>query len=188
MLVVEVFFDVVLFADCFERLGDLDCLSVGTDDTVGPWSGCHYDELEVSCVVRFSFEFDVNLVGVRVTTASVGASTPWSAGGLAFRWSLRRRHDNLPVPLCPLEKPVDVDAPAAMTTVFPGVCSDASAAVGSNPFGTPNKQRCRLLAKTSLSRRSSCAESIEWKSRSRDSGEGAGTKLVLRSDSVGRRA
>ena len=26
MLVVEVFFDVVLFADCFERLGDLDCL------------------------------------------------------------------------------------------------------------------------------------------------------------------
>ena len=26
-----------------------------------------------------------------------------------------------------------------------------------------------------------CAESIEWKSRSRDSGEGAVTKLVLRS-------
>jgi len=26
VLVVEVFFDVVLFADCFERLGDLDCL------------------------------------------------------------------------------------------------------------------------------------------------------------------
>ena len=24
----------------------------------------------------------MNLVGVRVTTASVGASTPWSAGGL----------------------------------------------------------------------------------------------------------
>lgn len=35
VLVVEVFFDVVLFADCFERLGDLDCLSVGTGDTVG---------------------------------------------------------------------------------------------------------------------------------------------------------
>ena len=30
--------------------------------------------------------------------------------------------------------------------------------------------------------------SIEWKSRSRDSGVGAETKLVLRSDSVGRRA
>ena len=30
VLVVEVFFDVVLFADCFERLGDLDCLAVGT--------------------------------------------------------------------------------------------------------------------------------------------------------------
>ena len=34
VLVVVVFFDVVLFADCFERLGDLDCLSVGTGDTV----------------------------------------------------------------------------------------------------------------------------------------------------------
>lgn len=33
-----------------------------------------------------------------------------------------------------------------------------------------------------------CAESIEWKSRSRDSGVGAGTKLVLRSDSGGRLA
>ena len=49
VLVVEVFFDVVLFADCFEMLGDLDCLSVGTGDSVGLWSGCHYDELEVSC-------------------------------------------------------------------------------------------------------------------------------------------
>lgn len=29
---------------------------------------------------------------------------------------------------------------------------------------------------------------IEWKSRSRDSGGGAGTKLVLRSDNAGRRA
>ena len=110
------------------------------------------------------------------------------AGELAFRWRLRRRNDNFPVPLCTLGKSVDVDASAAMATVFPGVCSDASAAVGSNPFGTPNKQRCRLLAKTSLSRRSSCEESIEWKSSSRDSGEGAGTKLVLRSDSAGRRA
>ena len=35
VLVVEVLFDVVLFADCFERLGDLDCLAVGTGDTVG---------------------------------------------------------------------------------------------------------------------------------------------------------
>ena len=47
----------------------------------------------------------------------------------------------------------------AMAAVFPGVCSE-----------------------------SFCAESIEWKSRSRDSGVGAGTKLVLRSDSGGRRA
>lgn len=61
VLVVEVFFDVVLFADCFERLGDLDCLSVGTGDTVGLWSRCHYDELEVSCVVRFSFELECEL-------------------------------------------------------------------------------------------------------------------------------
>ena len=61
MLVVEIFFDVVFFADCFERLGDLDCLAVGTGDTVGLWSGCHYDELEVSCVLRFSFEFECEL-------------------------------------------------------------------------------------------------------------------------------
>lgn len=26
------------------------------------------------------------------------------AGGLAFRWSLRKRNDNLPVPLCPKRK------------------------------------------------------------------------------------
>ena len=32
------------------------------------------------------------------------------------------------------------------------------------------------------------AESIEWKSLSRDSGEGAGTKVVLRNGSGGRRA
>ena len=61
VLVVEVFFDVVLFADCFERLGDLDCLAVGTGNTVGLWSGCHYDELEISCVVRFSFELECEL-------------------------------------------------------------------------------------------------------------------------------
>ena len=61
VLVVEVFFDVVFFADCFERLGDLDCLAVGTGDSVGLWGGCHYDELEVSCVVRFSFEFECEL-------------------------------------------------------------------------------------------------------------------------------
>ena len=61
MLVVEVFFDVLLFTDCFDRLGDLDCLAVGTGDTVGLWSGCHYDELEVSCVVRFSFELECEL-------------------------------------------------------------------------------------------------------------------------------
>ena len=61
VLVVEVFFNVVFFADCFERLGDLDCLSVGTGYTVGLRSGCHYDELEVSCVVRFSFEFEGEL-------------------------------------------------------------------------------------------------------------------------------
>ena len=54
MLVVVVFFDVVLFADCFERLGNLDCLAVGR-------SGCHYDKLEVSCVLRFSFEFECEL-------------------------------------------------------------------------------------------------------------------------------
>ena len=33
-----------------------------------------------------------------------------------------------------------------------------------------------------------CAEFIEWKSRSHDSGVGSGTKLVSRSDSGGRRA
>ena len=61
VLVVEVFFDLVLFADCFERLGDLDCLAVGTGDSVGLWSGCHYDELEVSCILWFSFEFECEL-------------------------------------------------------------------------------------------------------------------------------
>ena len=71
MLVVEVFFDVVLFADCFERLGDLDCLAVGASDSVGLWSGCHYDELEVRCVVRFSFEFECKLGRSEVTTAMV---------------------------------------------------------------------------------------------------------------------
>ena len=61
VLVVEVFFDVVLFADCFERLGDLDCLAVCAGDTVGLWGGCHYDELEVSCVLWFSFKFECEL-------------------------------------------------------------------------------------------------------------------------------
>ena len=54
------------------------------------------------------------------------------AGCLAFRWSLRKRNDNLPVPLCPLGKSVDVDASAAMATVFPGLCSAAAAAVDSS--------------------------------------------------------
>ena len=56
---------------------------------------------------------------------------------MAFRWSLRRRNDNLPVPLCPLGKSVDVDAPAAMATVFPGVCSAAAAAVCSSVAAPP---------------------------------------------------
>ena len=59
------------------------------------------------------------------------------AGCLAFRWSLRRRNDNLPVPLCPLGKSVDVDAPAAMATVFPGVCPAAAAAVDSSVAAPP---------------------------------------------------
>ena len=46
------------------------------------------------------------------------------AGGLAFRWSLRRRNDNLPVPLCPYGKSVDSADLSAMVTVFPGVCSE----------------------------------------------------------------
>ena len=36
-------------------------MSYSTGDTVGLWGGCHYDELEVSCVVRFSFEFECEL-------------------------------------------------------------------------------------------------------------------------------
>ena len=59
---------------------------------------------------------------------------------------------------------VDVDAPAAMATVFPGVCSE-------------RRQKSPRLPE------GKAAESIEWKSRSCDSGVGAGTKLVLRSDS-----
>ncbi len=59
------------------------------------------------------------------------------AGCLAFRWSLRRRNDNLRVPLCPLGKSVDVDAPAAMATVFPGVYPAAAAAVGSSVAAMP---------------------------------------------------
>ena len=72
------------------------------------------------------------------------------AGCLAFRRSLRRRNDNLPVPRCPRErsannpwvfaassrdsggKSVDSADLSAMSTVFPGVCSAAAAAVGSS--------------------------------------------------------
>ncbi|MED9900160.1 MAG: hypothetical protein UFM30_05090 [Bacteroidales bacterium] len=54
------------------------------------------------------------------------------AGGLAFRWSLRRRNDNLPVPLCPSGKSVDSADLSAMATVFPGVCPAAIAAVDSS--------------------------------------------------------
>ena len=61
VLVVVVFLDVVLLCYCFEDSTDLDGLAVGTGDSVGLWSGCHYDELEVSCVVRFSFEFECEL-------------------------------------------------------------------------------------------------------------------------------
>ena len=59
------------------------------------------------------------------------------AGCLAFRWSLRRRNDNLPVPLCPLGKSVDVDASASMATIFPGVCPAAAAAVDSSVAAPP---------------------------------------------------
>ena len=59
------------------------------------------------------------------------------AGCLAFRCSLRRRNDNLPVPLCPLGKSEDVDASAAMATVFPGVCPAAAAAVDSSVAAPP---------------------------------------------------
>ena len=72
------------------------------------------------------------------------------AGCLAFRWSLRRRNDNLPVPLCPEGKSVDDDAPAAMATVFPGVCIAATAAVGSSVAASPTLMshinRARYLA------------------------------------------
>ena len=84
VLVVVVFFDVVLFADCFERLGDLDCLAVGTGDSVGLWGGCHYDELEVSCVVRFSFEFECEL-------KLIGRADTLPTEGFYDRLSLRRK-------------------------------------------------------------------------------------------------
>ena len=54
------------------------------------------------------------------------------AGCLAFRWSLRRRNDNLPVPLCPLGKSVDSADLSAMATVFPGAHPTASAVVDSS--------------------------------------------------------
>ena len=63
---------------------------------------------------------------------------------------------------------MDVDAPAAMATVFPGVCSE-------------RRQKSPRLPEGKAAE-SFCAESIEWKSHSRDSGVGAGTKLVLRSE------
>ena len=69
---------------------------------------------------------------------------------------------------------MDVNASAAMATVFPGVCSE-------------RRQKSPRLSEGKAAE-SYCAESIEWKSRSRDSGVGAGTKLVLRSGSGGRRA
>ena len=71
-------------------------------------------------------------------------------------------------------KSVDVDASAAMAIVFPGVCSE-------------RRQKSPRLPEGKAAE-SFCAESIEWKSRSCDSGVGAGTKLVLRSGSGGRRA
>ena len=61
-------------------------------------------------------------------------------------------------------KSVDVDAPAAMATVFPGVCSE-------------RRQKSPRLPEGKAAE-SFCAESIEWKSRSCDSGVGAETKLV----------
>ena len=51
----------------------------------------------------------------------LGAFSGKIVGCLAFRWSLRRRNDNLPVPLCPLGKSVDSADHSVMATVFPGV-------------------------------------------------------------------
>lgn len=63
---------------------------------------------------------------------------------------------------------MDVDASAAMAIVFPGVCSERRQKSPRLPEGKATE--------------SFCAESIEWKSRSCDSGVGAGAKLVLRSE------
>ena len=69
---------------------------------------------------------------------------------------------------------MDFDAEAAMATVFPGVCSE-------------RRQKSPRLPEGKAAE-SCCAESIEWKSRSCDSGVGAGSEPVLRSGSGGRRA
>lgn len=61
VLIVEVFFEVVLFADCFEGLADLDGFSVGAGYSVGLWGGGHYDEFEVGGVFRLAFEFEGEL-------------------------------------------------------------------------------------------------------------------------------
>ena len=71
-------------------------------------------------------------------------------------------------------KSVAIDASASMATDFPGVSSE-------------RRQKSPRLPEGNVTE-SFCAESIEWKSRSRDSGVGAGTKLVLRNGSGGRRA
>ena len=63
---------------------------------------------------------------------------------------------------------------SAMAIVFPGVSSERRQKSPRLPEGKATE--------------SFCAESIEWKSRSRDSGVGAGTKLVLCNGSGGRRA
>ena len=54
------------------------------------------------------------------------------AGCLAFRWSLRRRNDNLPVPICLSGKSVDSADLSAMATVFLGAHPTASAVVDSS--------------------------------------------------------
>ena len=68
--------EVVLFCYCLEDSTDLNGLAVGA----GPPFDCGADAMTMS--LRFATSSGslssskVNLVGVRVTTASVGASTP----------------------------------------------------------------------------------------------------------------
>ena len=81
VLVVEVFFDVVLFADCFERLGDLDCLAVGAVTPLDCGADAIMMSLRSAALSGSPSSSNVNLVGVRVTTASVKVSTPWRGGG-----------------------------------------------------------------------------------------------------------